>query len=87
MNRPRQALIQIVKKGIWGYGGSHKWQVASAFVDSLSDLEVAQFLADYHAARLDTSDDNPLLTAARKHRGAYNLALALVSGRPSEGST
>ena len=80
MNRPRQSWVQTVAKGIWGYAGSHKWKVASDFVDSLSDVEMRQFLADYNAAKLKKSDEYPLLTAARKHKATNNLAAALLAG-------
>ena len=81
MSRSRQAWVQIVAKGIWGYTGPHKWKVASEFVDSLSDTEMRQFLADYNAAKLNKSDEYPLLTAARKHKATNNLAAALLAGQ------
>jgi hypothetical protein len=80
MSRPRQAWIQIVVARIRYYTGPHKWKVASDFVDSLSEAEMVQFLTDYDAAKLDESDDYPLLTAARKHKAASNLAAALLAG-------
>jgi|HubBroStandDraft_6_1064221.scaffolds.fasta_scaffold420924_1 hypothetical protein len=80
MNRPRQSWVQTVAKGIWGHAGPHKWKVASDFVDSLSDVEMRQFLADYNAAKLNKSDEYPLLTAARKHKATNSLAAALLAG-------
>jgi hypothetical protein len=79
MNRPRQAWVQTVAKGIWGYAGPHKWKVASDFVDSFSDVEMRQFLADYNLAKLNKGDEYPLLTAARKHNATNNLASSLLA--------
>jgi hypothetical protein len=38
----------------------------------------------FKAARLNKGDADPLLTAARKYRGTYNLAAVLLAG-PQKG--
>jgi hypothetical protein len=81
MHRHRQALVQLVQSGIWGYGThSQKWVVAAEFIDALTPEEARQFVAAFKAARLNKGDGDPLLTAARKYRGTYNLAAALLAG-------
>jgi hypothetical protein len=82
-----QEAAQLVKKGIYGYKGPHKWTISREFVDALSRAQkLEEFLTHYKALLRKKPGDaeDALFEAARKYRSIYSLPAALLAGpRPA----
>jgi hypothetical protein len=73
--------VQLVKKGIYGYKGPHKWTTACEFVDALNRVQKLQeFLTSYTILMRKKPSEEALFEAARKYRSIYNLPAALLVG-------
>jgi hypothetical protein len=71
-------LAEFVRSKIYGYPGTKKWRVATAFARSLTDTQRRRFVVEYKQTQ-SLGGLTALGEAARRVGSSYNIAAELMA--------